>query len=72
MGPKYDGGMMLEFMTPAPAPQYMHPNGTNPLFKKKNFEKKIFFQLFKKSKGLECAIWLHAWGGHSGMLKTHL
>ena len=72
MGLKYVGGMILEFSTPRRHPQYMHPNGTNPQFKKK-FEKQNFFlQFFKKSKGLECAIWLHAWGGHSGMLKTHL
>ena len=71
MGSKYVGGMMLEFLTPRRHPQYVHPNGTNPQFKKK-FAKKNFFQFFKKWKGLECAIWLHVWVGHSGMLKTHL
>ena len=41
MGPKYVGGIILEFLTPRRHPQYMHPNGTNPQFW--NFFEKIFF-----------------------------
>ena len=71
MGPKYVGGMILEFVTRAGTPSICTQTAQTHNLKKK-FRKKLFFQFFKKSKGLECAIWLHAWGGHSGMLKTHL
>ncbi len=40
-----------------------------------NFEKKIensnFFSNSRKQKWHECAIWVHVWGGRSGMLKPY-
>ena len=40
-----------------------------------NFEKKFensnFFSNSRKQKWHECAIWVHVWGGRSGMLKPH-